>query len=331
MRDDPMILTLRVETALGGRTDLPPLVLDRRGATVGRRQGMDWVLPDPEERISRHHFDIEFADGAYWVTDRSTNGTFANAPQTRIERPHRLRDGDRLFVGHYVIAVALASADRTVFTPSAPDRASGSSRPVSARPLGTGLQLPGAPAPGTALVTPPRFGPAPSQRPGIPVGLSMPPAMAAMGSVAGPPPFSTQAPVRADPAPVPDLAGQAVLAAFCEGADLPVSALAGTDPQAVARMTGQALRLLAEHLLAIGEAQPDLMLHQAPRNPLLRFPTAGLALEAVFLRPQEGWQTGPTALADALRVAVPGLRRAGAPGLGAQADDTILQGARKEV
>ncbi|OCX66475.1 hypothetical protein BFP70_04380 [Thioclava sp. SK-1] len=82
--------------------------LERRGASIGRRVAMDWVLPDPQRHISGHHFDIEFRDSSYWLTDVSTNGTFLQGHRYRIQGPHQLQHGERLIVGHYIIAVELA-------------------------------------------------------------------------------------------------------------------------------------------------------------------------------------------------------------------------------
>lgn len=77
---------------------------------------MDWVLPDPAKHISGHHFDVAFRDGTYWLTDVSTNGTFVQGQQHRLEGPYRLQGGERLIVGHFVIAVEVSqvSGDATV-------------------------------------------------------------------------------------------------------------------------------------------------------------------------------------------------------------------------
>ena len=46
-------------------------------------------------------------DGAYWLHDVSTNGTFLNNNARRIQTPYRLRHGDRLTIGPFVIGVAI--------------------------------------------------------------------------------------------------------------------------------------------------------------------------------------------------------------------------------
>lgn len=85
-----MVLKLRI-------TDKPEQVsleeqrlLDTGSLSIGRADqvagGGDqhWVLPDPGAvpRLSRLHCTIEYRDGAYWLTDLSSNGVyFANAPE----------------------------------------------------------------------------------------------------------------------------------------------------------------------------------------------------------------------------------------------------------
>jgi type VI secretion system protein ImpI/type VI secretion system protein len=81
------------------------ITLDRHGAMIGRSPHADWSLPDPRKLISARHADISYRDGAYVLTDHSTNGTYVNGAQQRLERPHRLIDGDRITIGHYAILV----------------------------------------------------------------------------------------------------------------------------------------------------------------------------------------------------------------------------------
>lgn len=86
------------------------IVVGPQGCQVGRAAGLHWVLPDPARHISSHHFDISFAEGGWWLTDRSTNGTFLRGSRYRLEAPHRLAHQDRFQVGHYTI-VALIEAE----------------------------------------------------------------------------------------------------------------------------------------------------------------------------------------------------------------------------
>jgi type VI secretion system protein ImpI len=78
-----------------------------RGLDLGRDSHLDWTLPDPSRSISGKHCEIRYRDGGYWLHDLSTNGTFVNGAEYRLDAPYLLRDGDRLSIGPYIIAVAV--------------------------------------------------------------------------------------------------------------------------------------------------------------------------------------------------------------------------------
>jgi type VI secretion system protein ImpI len=78
-----------------------------RGLDFGRDAHLDWTLPDPSRTVSGKHCEVRFRDGGYWLHDVSTNGTFVNGSPYRLDAPHRLRDGDRLNIGPYVVAVSV--------------------------------------------------------------------------------------------------------------------------------------------------------------------------------------------------------------------------------
>jgi type VI secretion system protein ImpI len=80
---------------------------DRRGLDIGRDQHLDWTLPDPTRHISSKHCEIRFFDGAYWLYDVSTNGTFVNKSTRRVQSPYKLADGDELSIGEYIISVSV--------------------------------------------------------------------------------------------------------------------------------------------------------------------------------------------------------------------------------
>lgn len=105
-----MTLTLLIENYQilddGGPASI---VVPEAGLQIGRREGMEWVLPDASRHISGHHLDVYFRDGAWWLRDQSTNGTFLHGMRHRLDGPHRLEHGDRFQVGQYVV-VALMDA-----------------------------------------------------------------------------------------------------------------------------------------------------------------------------------------------------------------------------
>ena len=99
------MLTLRIEneTTLPDGGPLSISVEGTRGIDIGRDQYLDWTLPDPNRFISGKHCEIRWRDGDFWLHDVSTNGTFLYGADGRLKAPHKLRDGDRFLIGHYII------------------------------------------------------------------------------------------------------------------------------------------------------------------------------------------------------------------------------------
>jgi type VI secretion system protein ImpI len=79
--------------------------VDRHGFDLGRAQHLDWTLPDPTRCISSKHCEVRFIEGAYWLYDVSTNGTFVNRSSRRVQSPYKLAHGDQLEIGDYIISV----------------------------------------------------------------------------------------------------------------------------------------------------------------------------------------------------------------------------------
>jgi type VI secretion system protein ImpI len=103
----PLILTIENETSLPDGGPLSVTVAGRRGIDIGRDTHLDWTLPDPSRFISGKHCEIRHKDGGYWLHDVSTNGTFLYGANGRLTGPHLLRNGDRLVIGNYIVAVTL--------------------------------------------------------------------------------------------------------------------------------------------------------------------------------------------------------------------------------
>jgi type VI secretion system protein ImpI len=104
-----MALILRIdnETCLPDGGPLSVSVPGKQGIDIGRDQYLDWTLPDPSRFISGRHCEVRWENGGYWLHDVSTNGTFLNGSDSRLKGPHRLRHGDRLSIGHYIILVTV--------------------------------------------------------------------------------------------------------------------------------------------------------------------------------------------------------------------------------
>ena len=295
-----------------------------RGFQAGRSPSMDWVLPDPSRHISSHHFEVTFADGAYWLTDVSTNGTFLAGQRYRMERAHRLSHMDRFQVGHYIIIAVLGNAPAAP-PPQAPGAGHGtwSPRPMAGPgpsadddpwSVGGGAAEPIDPLP---RPEPNRFedfaddfivNPMPAPDPG-----GQHPAAPPVPPVASAPQPALQPPVAQHPAPAspPMPADGRFLAAFCKGAELPPGAYPDVDDEALALMLGQAMRIVARDLMVLLQDRASAkqftkggertMRRASDNNPLKFLPDADQAIEAMFLRHRAGFLTGSDGVAEALQ------------------------------
>ncbi len=84
-------------------------VFSVHGGSIGRAPDNDWVLPDPDRYISGQHARIEYRDGAYYLTDKSSNGVYVNDSDQPVGRGTSLRlyDGDALRMGDYRFQVSI--------------------------------------------------------------------------------------------------------------------------------------------------------------------------------------------------------------------------------
>ena len=104
-----MGLTLKIEnlTTLPDGGPLSVRATGTRGLDIGRDSYLDWTLPDQGRFISSKHCEVRHRDGAYWLNDVSTNGTFLYGNDKRVQSPYRMKNGDRLVIGQYIVAVEI--------------------------------------------------------------------------------------------------------------------------------------------------------------------------------------------------------------------------------
>jgi type VI secretion system protein ImpI len=102
-----LTLTIENQTSLPDGGPLCKRIQGKHGIDIGRDQYLDWTLPDPSRLISGKHCEVRWHDGGYWLHDVSTNGTFLDGADSRLKAPHRLRNGDRFWIGHYIIVATL--------------------------------------------------------------------------------------------------------------------------------------------------------------------------------------------------------------------------------
>lgn len=106
-----MPLTLLIRNAHQLENGSPAsLVLDRRGASIGRLPTSDWCLPDPTRYISSNHCEIRFAGDRYELVDKSSNGTFLIGQDVRVPVPYTIRQGDVFVIGRFEIEASLDDA-----------------------------------------------------------------------------------------------------------------------------------------------------------------------------------------------------------------------------
>jgi len=130
-----MSLTLSVLTF---RNQPPQRTISKRfsgvGGTIGRLEGNDLVLPDPERIVSRTHARVEFRDGAYFLISLGQNPIDLNGQPLGSGGTAELTTGDRLTIGGYCI-VAQIEDERPASRPS-------STASLVDRPLSDDLDFP---------------------------------------------------------------------------------------------------------------------------------------------------------------------------------------------
>lgn len=303
-----------------------------RGLDLGRDQHLDWTLPDPSRHVSGKHCEIRFRDGGYWLHDVSTNGTFVNGGQFRLNEPHLLRNGDRLSIGPYIIAVevegqagAAAPASQPVqdgagFDPwsvgdgaAAPDDRRAymqqAKRPDAPDFLDYASGIPAAPfsepyAPASAPEVAVeddwlrgRAAPAPLE--------PAPPAPTPRRPPSRPSPADFPPPAEAPPvAPAP--VGPDVLPSIARAAGIDPRAFESRDPAAIAEDIGAVLRLLAHHLAQMLASRSETkglirsanrtMIRSHENNPLKFTATPEEALAVMFGPPTRNYLNAQAAV-----------------------------------
>lgn len=282
-----MALRLAIEnvTTLPDGGPVSIVVAGRRGIDIGRDAHLDWTLPDPNRFISGKHCEIRYEAGAYVLTDVSSNGTFLNGAPSRMREPHRLRDGDRILIGQYIVAVSL-DADQEPQERAAPPRPAvradlweteePAPAPIDPRelkpapdrskmpdfldwaidvfdPLGEAPRKPnvlGAVEPDSWLPpvasAPKPEPPPPLPNPRRPIWTSEAPEIAAPPAPPAPEPRSAPPVAPQGRAAASDPAGALFVRRFAEAAGLPPEAIAKQDAEELATLLGGLMKIVAE-------------------------------------------------------------------------------------
>jgi pilus assembly protein CpaF len=113
-------------------------IFDSTEVSVGRVQGNHIVLP--KGNVSKRHARLLYRDGRFIVTDlNSTNGTYVN--RRRIAQATIVREGDRIYVGDFVLRVE-PTAESSDLPAGSDDAARSTSRTDSAPPSSPSQAVP---------------------------------------------------------------------------------------------------------------------------------------------------------------------------------------------
>src|ERR1700679_1798794 len=92
---------------------------DRSEINVGRVQGNDLMLP--KGNVSKRHARVLVRDGRFIVIDlKSTNGTYVNG--RKIAQATIVREGDKIYIGDFVIRLESTGAAETEAASEDPSR-----------------------------------------------------------------------------------------------------------------------------------------------------------------------------------------------------------------
>ncbi|MFO1294440.1 MAG: type VI secretion system-associated FHA domain protein TagH [Rubrivivax sp.] len=104
------MITLSVHSLNGlPAADAPSATFDELGGTIGRAEGNQLVLNDPERTVSRVHARVVFRAGGFVVVDNGSNPIAVNGRQLGAGAECPLQPGDRIEIGGYVLVAGAAA------------------------------------------------------------------------------------------------------------------------------------------------------------------------------------------------------------------------------
>ncbi|HOB92613.1 MAG TPA: type VI secretion system-associated FHA domain protein TagH [Aquabacterium sp.] len=234
------MIVLTVVSFNGAPTQGLSASFDELGGSIGRADGNQLVLPDPERSISRQHARVVFRSGGYAIVDNGSNPIAVNGQPVPLGREQPLAVGDTVQIGSYALQVAAggsAAAPADPFADLFGDGAQGLAAPaVAAMPPPAAAAAPAAAAGRAAdpWATPvpwttPAAAPAPAAPPWAAAPAPAwpappPPAPAAAAATGIPDDWDFLAPGPAAPAPAAGLGLGLGSATPQAGGGLPVAA-----------------------------------------------------------------------------------------------------------
>ena len=105
-----MSLTIKVLSFKGQPiTEIIPVSFGKDGGGIGRSDDNKLILPDKEKFVSRHHAQVSYNNGFYYLSDNSLSGVFINGQQTPLLNQSTVIDnGTNLKIGEYELSVTIS-------------------------------------------------------------------------------------------------------------------------------------------------------------------------------------------------------------------------------
>lgn len=115
-------------------TDLCQKTFKQAGGVIGRGEDCDWIIPDRKRHLSNHHALISYCDGAFFLTDTSSNGIQDSASGARLCKGEAMRveHGNVYVLGDFEIRARLVRDPATFDVEAGRPRAAGSTIPDDA-------------------------------------------------------------------------------------------------------------------------------------------------------------------------------------------------------
>lgn len=88
---------------------LTTITFKQAGGVIGRAEGCDWVIPDRKRVLSGRHAVISYRDGAFFLTDTSSNGIQLKDSGASLAKgqPQRIEHGSVYCLGDFEIRARL--------------------------------------------------------------------------------------------------------------------------------------------------------------------------------------------------------------------------------
>jgi len=90
-------------------TELCQKTFKQAGGVIGRGDDCDWIIPDRKRHLSSHHALISYRDGAFYLTDTSSNGIQVSDSGARLRKGEavRIEHGSLYVLGDFEIRARL--------------------------------------------------------------------------------------------------------------------------------------------------------------------------------------------------------------------------------